>query len=445
MNEAQGRPQAPAGRGVPYAAGRHSVSPFNFHPEVTDGFDFPRPLALIDSTVRKAIYTAGVRPSIRDVLGIGEILAELGVRDESLNLWWWGEAEPDQLEYDVVRALGAESFGFRINVFSDTLVGDGRSPATLMRRTVDMLAEAGVTAVAPGLLQAPDADAVRRQAEEFSALGEYAAAAGLSWTVTIANCARRDFESMVAASNVAIAAGAARIDLMDSTSALSPEAMKLFVRTYRGRLAASLPITMHTHDDFGMATAGTIAAVTAGASPDVSLNGVSYRSGFAALEEVALALDVLYGLDTGIRLDRLQSASERLARIMDFPVHPLKPVVGAHQFLRDSPGEVMAMLANRAGFPPPGQSVAPALTGGCMQWVWGKQSNLSLLHAIAGSLGLALSDADAHEVRDQLDRRVEEKAAYPRWVAAEEVAAVICRFARDADASARDAPVSVQG
>jgi isopropylmalate/homocitrate/citramalate synthase len=263
--------------------------------------------------------------------------------------------------------------------------------------------------------------------------------------VTVANCARRGFDGMVAASNVAIAAGAARIDLMDSTSALSPEAMKLFVRAYRGRLAAPVPITMHTHDDFGMATAGTIAAVTAGASPDVSLNGVSYRSGFAALEEVALALEVLYGLDTGIHLDRLQWASARLAEIMDFPVHPLKPVVGAHQFLRDSPGEIMAMLANRNGFPPPGQSVAPALTGGHMQWVWGKQGNLSLLHAIARSLGLALSDDRARKARVELDRRVAGKAAYPRWVPAEEVEAVIRRFAEDANASVRDARVSVEG
>jgi hypothetical protein len=445
MKEAEDRSHASAGRGVAHMPGRHSVSPFNFLADVTDGFDFPRPLAMIDSTVRKAIYTAGVRPTVSDVLRIGEILAEIGVRDESLNMWWWGEAEPDQLEYDVVRALGAESFGFRVNVFSDTLVGDGCRPANLMRRTVDMLAEAGVGSVAPGLLRAPDADAARRQAEEFSALGEYAAAAGLGWTVTVADCARRDFDRLVAASNVAIAAGAARIDLMDSTSALSPEAMKLFVRTYRGRLAASVPITMHTHDDFGMATAGTIAAVTAGASPDVSLNGVSYRSGFAALEEVALALDVLYGLDTGIRLDRLQWASERLAAIMDFPVHPLKPVVGAHQFLRDSPGEIITMLANGAGFPPPGQSVAPALTGGRMRWVWGKQSSLGVVHAIARSLGLALSDAHARAARDELDRRVADKAAYPRWVAAEEVEAVIRRFAEDADASVRGAQVAVQG
>ena len=426
MRQSEVRSPNAAERGVAHVPGRHSVSPFNFLPEVTQTFDFPQPLALIDSTIRKVIYTAGVRPTVADILQVGEILEELGVRDESLNMWWWDEPQPNDIEYEVVRAVAAEGFSFRVNVFTDTLVGDGRTPASLMPRTVDLLAEAGVRTINPGLLQAPDAEAARRQADEFVRFADYAAAAGLTWTLTIANCGRRDFDSMVAASNVAIAAGVERLDLMDSTSTLSPEAMKLFLRTYRARLSKPVPITMHTHDDFGMATAATVAAVTAGASPDVSLNGVSYRSGFAALEEVALALDVLYGLDTGIRLDRLQWASERLAKIMGFDVHPLKPVVGAHQFLRDSPGEIVAMLsAGPQAFPPPGQSAAPALTGGRMAWVWGKQSNDRMVHAIAADLGLTLEADEAWRVRAELDRRLALKAAYPKWIAADEVEAVV--------------------
>jgi len=438
MHEPDARSSEMAERSRAFAPQRHSVSPFNFLPVVTDGFEFPKPLTLIDSTIRKAIYTAGARATVGDVLKIGEILAEIGVRDESLNLWWWGEDRPNRLEYDVMRAVVAERFGFRVNVFADTLVGDGRTPATLMRKTIDMLAAAGVTTVNPGLLQAPDGDAAKRQADEFVAFAAYASAAGMAWRLTVANCARRDFEAMVAGTNAAIAAGAERVDLMDSTSALSPEAMKVFVRCFRMRLATPVPVTMHAHDDFGMATASTIAAVTAGASPDVSLNGVSYRSGFAALEEVVLALDVLYGLDAGIRLDRLQWASDRLAKLMDFPVHPLKPVVGAHQFLRDSAGEIVALVAREASFPPPGQSVAPALTGGRMQWVWGKLSNLRAVRAIADSLALPLADAAARLALDELDRRVAARTAYPRWLPADEVEAVIRGFAQTSTNVARD-------
>ncbi len=79
----------------------------------------------------------------------------------------------------------------------------------------------------------------------------------------------------------------------------------------------------------------------------MALNGISYRSGFAALEEVVVALDVLYGVDTGIRLDKLQWAADELASIMRFPIPPLKPVVGFHQFLRGGAHDIEKMLDGR--------------------------------------------------------------------------------------------------
>ena len=68
-----------------------------------------------------------------------------------------------------------------------------------MRRTVDMLAEAGIRTINPGLIEAPDADAGKRQADEFAAFSQYAATRGLDWTLTVAHCARRDFDKLVAA------------------------------------------------------------------------------------------------------------------------------------------------------------------------------------------------------------------------------------------------------
>ncbi len=415
-------PQLIGRRGEPHVEARHSVSPFNFRPEIVQEFDFPKPLALIDSTIRKVIYTAGVRPSISDLLKIGEILEELGVRDESLNVWWWNDDEPNEIEFETVKAFARAGFSYRVNVFVDTLVGDGRVPSTKMKRTVDMLAEAGIGMINPGLLEPADADAAKRQADEFAVFADYARRQGMQWTLTVANCGRRDFDKLMEGSNVAIANGAERLDLMDSTSTLSPEAMKMFVRAYRARLDRPVPMTMHHHDDFGMATAGTVAAVTAGASPDVSLNGVSYRSGFAAMEEVVLALDVLYGLDTGIRLDRLQWAAESLARIMDLPIHPLKPVIGSCQFLRDIPGEIVHMLeTGPEAFPAPGCSIAPAMTGAEMRWVWGKQCGDSVIRAAASACGLALSPEAVRKVRGDLDGRLARIDAYPKWLPAETV------------------------
>lgn len=423
--------KSPAGndavRGRAQVEGRHFVSPFNFMPEVTAGFDIPKPMGLIDSTIRKVIYTAGVRPSERDLQAICEILDELGVGEESLNMWWRGADQPNEQEYEAVRIVARARPKFLVNVFTETLLGDGTAPADKMKRTVDMLAADGIRILNPGLLQAPNEEARKRQIDDLHAMAEHIAAAGMVWNATIAQCGRRDFEGMVALSNEAIKAGVRRLDLMDSTSALSPQAMYHFVRTYRSRLVEPTPMTMHTHDDFGMATAGTVAAVLAGASPDVALNGVSYRSGFAALEEVVLALDVLYGADTGIRLDRIQWAADKLAEVMGLPIPPLKPVIGSHQFLREGAGEIARIEAggSDADFAALGSSVAPSLTGASFHWVWASQHSDEIVRTVAGSLGVTLTEAQVSEVHRRLEAHVARQAAYPKWATPAEVTATI--------------------
>ncbi len=421
-------PPDSAGRGKPLVEGRHHVSAFNFMPEVTAGWDIPTPLGLIDSTIRKVIYTVGVKPTEGELIEICGLLEELGIEEESLNVWYRG-GEPDPQELAAALAIAKAKPKFKLNVFTDTLLGNGVTPMPQMKQTVDLFAEAGFKLLNPGLLQAPDDDARKRQADEMAAMNEYIKAAGMEWNATVAQCARRNFDEFMALCNTAIDNGVRRFDLMDSTSALSPQGMTHYVRTFRDRLKSPTPLTMHTHDDFGMDTAGTIAAVLAGASPDVALNGVSYRSGFAALEEVVVALDVLYGVDTGIRLDRLQWASDELARIMRFPVPPLKPVVGAHQFLREGPHDIEKMLDGRApgDFSNMGGSYSPSLIGAQFSWVYSQQGNAKVIADAARSIGVVLSDAQVNEAQTIIEDKLAAHPAYPRWATPAEVFATIRR------------------
>jgi len=423
-------------RGVAKVEGRHWVSPFNFMPEVTNYYEIPQPLGLIDSTIRKVIYTLGIRPTARDLLEIAEILDDLGIGEESLNTWYRGGTEPTAYEFFAIETLAKAGFSFKINVFTDSLLGDGTTEMPLMRQHVDMFDAMGIKLLNPGLLQPPNESARQRQTEQMAEMADYIRAAGLEWNATIANCGRRDFDGFVDLTNRAIEAGVRRLDLMDSTSTLSPQAMTHFIRTYRSRMVRPTPLTMHTHNEFGMATAGTIAAVIAGASPDVALNGVSYRSGFAALEEVVLALDVLYGADTGIRLDRLQPSAERLARIMGLPIPPLKAVTGSHQYKRESPADIGRIVGGNADaeFSMAGSSVAPSLTGAEFSWVWAVQANEQVIEIVADKLGLTLAPAAVAAARTRLDSIAAARPAYPRWATPEEVEAVVRDMATSAEA-----------
>ena len=413
--------------------GSHWVSPVNFDPELTASYDFPQPLRLISSTLRKVRYTAGATTTIDGMLRLGAALDAVGVRDESLNLDWWGDSSPNRSELDLVRAVLGAGFSFTTNVYADRLLGDGITRHE-GKRTVDLLLDLGAEVVAPGIVEAPDADAERRQFDDLAEVVAYAQACGAKVTITLAQAGRRDFARMLRAANAAVDLGVARLDLMDSTSSLGPEAMRVFIRRFRSGLTRTVPVTMHVHDDFGLGTAAAIAAATAGANPDVSVNGVTYRCGFPALEEVVTSLEVLYGVDTGIDLSRLQWLSDLVAVETGVPIPPLKPIVGAYAYLKHTPSDVLAALSTGPDtFPPISGCLHASVTGATVEWVWDSLSTSAMVGQLLANADLELEEAERHTVHRLLDEAVAAINEYPRWLTAKQAYELIRRFVAERD------------
>ncbi|MBT2212361.1 2-oxo-4-hydroxy-4-carboxy-5-ureidoimidazoline decarboxylase [Actinomadura sp. NEAU-AAG7] len=409
--------------------GAFRVSPFNASPDLHDAYDWPDPFTLIDSTLRKTLFTAGTLTSIDGFLRIAEQLALAGVRHECLNVDWTGATAPPERQLELLRAVGSRDFGFTLNVFADTLLSDGTHvPPVGVRETAELLVDLGADTLAPGIVAADGADARARQLDELEELFDAARELGVGVTVTLAQVGLRDLDEMVPAVDRAVELGALRIDLMDSVSSLGPEAMKAFVRAFRDRMAAPVPLTMHTHDDFGLAAACAIAAATAGASPDVAAGGVSYRCGFAAMEEVVLALETLYGVRTGIDLTALTRLAHTVARESGLPVPPLKPVVGRYAHLRHMPRDVAAALRDGPdAFPPPSSCYAPEMVGGRLEWVWDGLGTDDMALALGESRGERFTAQEAVAVRRALDAAVAGIGEYPRWLEPGRVAEIADR------------------
>lgn len=398
--------------------GSHWVSPVNFDSEVTEQFDFPTPLGLIDSTLRKTNYTAGSTTTIDGFLRIAAALDAAGVRDESLNLDWWGDDEPNRRELELVREVLRGGFSFTTNVFADTLLSNGNgTPRIEPRSTVDLLLGLGAEVIAPGIVPADSPEAEARQFRELQELVAYATSCGLRVTVTLAQAGRRDFAGLMRAANAAIDAGVTRIDLMDSTSSLGPEAMRVFVKRFRAGLNTPVPLTMHVHDDFGLGTAAAIAAAGAGAGPDVSVNSVSYRCGFPPLEEVVLSLEVLYGVDTGIRVDHLQSLSDLVAHESGLALPAMKPVTGGYAYLKSTTMDVLASLRDGVRtFPPISGCVHADVTGAEIRWVWDRLSTRAMVRQLLANLELGATSAEVESVYSALNTAIDAIEEYPRWL-----------------------------
>jgi D-citramalate synthase len=405
----------------------HWVSPFNYDANLHRQYDFPEPFMMIDSTLRKIAKTTGTRTSIDDMLHIAAALEEIGIREMTLNVSYWGERQPAPIEFSLFRAVMSRAFTFHVKVYCDALMPTsyygGPYPAPIAE-VFDTLQEAGLQAISvEGAAPWNEAqDDRKRRLERFSEVFDVARDRGVACVVSAVDAGRVDFEYLIYIVNEGIKNGAERVDLVDSYSSLGPEAMRLFISTLKSRLAAPTPITMHVHNDFGLATAAAIAAASAGAYPDVSVNGLSYRSGFASLEEVALSLELLYGVKTGLRLDLLQRLSDTVAACMGFLNPPMKAITGSHAYVRDHPIWMIDYL--KGGFPPPASCYVPSLVGAKMHMVWGYHPSNWVIRAKLEQMGLSASEEQINEIRKRLDAALDQKQTYPIWVGEEEMETV---------------------
>jgi isopropylmalate/homocitrate/citramalate synthase len=161
----------------------------------------------------------------------------------------------------------------------------------------------------------------------------------------------------------------------------------LVARTHEW-LGADHPVHFHGHNDFGLATAAAVAAVRAGACwIQGTVNGMGERAGNANLPEIALTLNGLYGVETGLRLERVRAFAERLQTLSGYELEPFKPLVGDNLFRRES-GAVASQFHDPPAIEPYSSDVVAAKRA----IVLGKKSGIDSIRIKAEELGLELDD-----------------------------------------------------
>jgi methanogen homocitrate synthase len=196
------------------------------------------------------------------------------------------------------------------------------------------------------------------------------------------------------------------VGVVDTMGCILPEAMKYMVRLVKS--LTNLPVECHTHNDFGMAVATELAGVEAGANCVHSCaNGLGERTGNAPLEELMVALHVLYGYDTQYKLDKLPELGELVSRISKFPTAVNKPILGDRNFTRESGiGVDLVVKEPLAMF-----GTHPSLTGRKGEVVLGKKSGKASITYNLELLGI--TDANDEAVAEML-KRVKDKGIEKR-------------------------------
>lgn len=224
---------------------------------------------------------------------------------------------------------------------------------------------------------------------------------GFSVSVGCEDSSRADINFLKSMFEVAARAGAKRVRYADTLGLMEP--FSLFSVISDLRASTDLEIEMHAHDDLGMATANSLAAITAGATHvNTTVNGLGERAGNAALEEVVIGLSQLYGIDCGIDFTSLPSLSAMVEQASGRLVHCQKSVVGSHVFTHESGIHTDGLLKDQRNY----QGLDPLIIGRTHQLVLGKHSGVSIVKHVYQELGISLNREQAEILLAEIRQRV---------------------------------------
>jgi 2-isopropylmalate synthase len=252
---------------------------------------------------------------------------------------------------------------------------------------------------------------------------------------------RSDFDFLCEVVEGAIAAGATTINIPDTVGYTFPAeygALIARLRTKVGNIDKTV-VSVHCHDDLGLAVANTFAGIEAGARQvECTINGIGERAGNASLEEVVMAMRVRSDrmpYETAINSKMLYAASQQLSQTISFGPQPNKPIVGANAFAHAAGIHQHGMLSNPLCY----EIMTPESVGAPgTKLVLGKHSGRHALQARYSELGYRLAPAELQETY----KRFIELADRKKNVYDQDLLALLPIERRSARASAATAPAA---
>ncbi|MFQ5878984.1 MAG: LeuA family protein [Dehalococcoidia bacterium] len=306
----------------PWKTDKWFVSPWNFLPEVQGEFAFPAQVRIHDVTLRDGEQQAGIEFTTDEKVGIAEKLAEAGVHRIEAGL-----PAVSQADYEAVKAIARRNLPCEVFAFSRCRVDD-----------VKMAVDCGVKGI---VIEIPSSEHIIRYAYKWPVeravelaieATRYAKSQGLYVTFFPIDASRAEmtwYLSLI--ERIATEGHMDALALVDTFGVLSSHAVGYFVRRTRERIKK--PLETHFHMDFGLGVANTIIALANGAEVvHTTVTGLGERAGNTAMEDTVLSLLMLYGVDTGVKLDKLHELSQWVRQLANHPLPPNREIVGDHLF-----------------------------------------------------------------------------------------------------------------
>jgi isopropylmalate/citramalate/homocitrate synthase-like protein len=348
----------------------------DFIDDVRSGFKLPGRVRVFDTTLRDGEQTPGVSLTAGDKLEIARALD--GLRVDTIEAGF-----PISSEGERAAIRGITSAGLRAEICG---------LARTVDKDIDAAVDCGVGCVhafigTSDLHLKYKLKMTREQALETAVRAvERVKASGLVCEFSCEDATRTSLDYMLSVYEAAVGAGADRLNVADTVGAMVPEAMYSLISRIKERIKA--PISIHCHNDFGLAVANTLAGITAGAEQaHVTLNGLGERAGNASLEQTVMGLRALYRASVNIDVEALTRASSLVERLTRVYLPPNYPIVGRNAFAHESGIHVHGVLSKAATYEP----LTPEMVGQRRKIVLGKHTGVHAVEKSLSGLGIRVN------------------------------------------------------
>ncbi|ACX72824.1 isopropylmalate/citramalate/homocitrate synthase [Methanocaldococcus vulcanius M7] len=355
------------------------------------GIKLPERVYIFDTTLRDGEQTPGVSLTPEEKIEIAIKLDDLGVDVIEAGFPVSSLGEQEAIKKICSLNLDAEICGL----------------ARAVKKDIDVAIDCGVDRIHTFIATSPlhRKYKLKKSKEEIINIAidaiEYIKEHGIKVEFSAEDATRTEIDYLLEVYKKAVEAGADIINVPDTVGVMIPRAMYYLIRELKKEI--KVPISVHCHNDFGLAVANSLSAIEAGAEQvHCTINGLGERGGNASLEEVVMSLMSIYGIKTNIKTQKLYEISQLVSKYTEIKVQPNKAIVGENAFAHESGIHAHGVLAHALTYEP----IPPELVGQKRKIILGKHTGTHAIEAKLKELGIEVGKDISKEQFDEIVKRI---------------------------------------